>query len=555
MADPSDVIHQIEYRWQHEKDLSPFATTMSEPMTAGWNDLIRAWVRHPHASGLSESVCYKTWNQTGDAALAWRYRDPRAAERADGTSGRPHVSRVLVGHASVLTPEVAIALCIKGLPPSARPHRVSAPDELPIISPEELTAAVNDVAAELDHPAAVAAGLPELVAAALSDRDRPLAVYLPEHLIIRQLKDSPLCRLMWGLHRIMWAVPGAGRRGWSFSTFELPLGAQDAATLPDIVFRQAVHEAAPPGIVRDEVKAWPLDPDAVADLRPQDAGKARWLVEAYTEDGIEGVRRLLADDALDELSDQQTVRLRTSWEQPEDDIGGDLDTGSPAIIVSEASPFVPVWTPLPVDTLTGITPSELAAYERPALHELASPDSVLRRAGQGGHWQPGRLDHMLRQMREAPDPLAVHEILRFIVASRADVGRNDRQEARVERQEARRIMSRDDWYDSVTRSSGYKLGARELADIFQIIVIPDLGKAEDVIERIGGWADGADPEMICGLLMAARDAVLKERMGIMARKSKKDPVEQVRQIMLPRLASRWTHERGIAQWWDIDQLP
>jgi len=158
-------------------------------------------------------------------------------------------------------------------------------------------------------------------------------------------------------------------------------------------------------------------------------------------------------------------------------------------------------------------------------------------------------------MREAPDPAALREILQLIVGSRAEAGRNDRVGARVERQEARRIMSRDDWYDSVTQSSGYQLEARELAGIFQIIVIPDLGKAPDVAERIDGWAGGAGPEMICGLLIAARDAGLKERTGLLARKNKKDPVQQVRQIMLPRLASRWTEEKGIAEWWDIDQLP
>ncbi len=115
-------------------------------------------------------------------------------------------------------------------------------------------------------------------------------------------------------------------------------------------------------------------------------------------------------------------------------------------------------------------------------------------------------------------------------------------------------MSFDDWYDSVAESSGYRLDARELARIFQIIVIPDLGKAEDVTERIGGWAVDADPQMICGLLMAAHDAALKERTRLIPRKSKKDPVEHVWQIMRPKLAMRWIHENGIAQRWDPDAL-
>jgi hypothetical protein len=623
MADPHDVIHQIEYRWQHEKDLSPFATTMSQSMTAGWDDLIRAWVRHPHATGLSESVCYQVWDR--DAALAWRYRDPRAAEQPDGTRGRPHVSRVLVGQASVLTPEVAIALCLTGLPPSARPRQVSAPDELPTISPDELTTAVNKEAAELDYAAAQQAGLPELVAAALSDRHRPLAVYLPEDLVVGRVSESPQGRLLWGLYRIMWVVPGVGRRGWSFSTFELPLGAQDAITLPDIVFRKAIRDSAPPGIVRDEVKAWPLDPHALADLRPQDVGRARWLVEAYAVNGVDGAESLVADyDARDD----RTVLLRT-LQEPHQDVRDNVDSGSSAFVASGSpQPFAPTPPPQRADALPEPAPTGPAlaqpappepggqesttpgadappspptythplppdgaqvrhapqseqreqwvgkhrysnlAYNRgkqpapplslPDPHPRPATDDIplgQDQASQGGYWQRSRIDYMLKRMREAPDPSALHEILRFILASRADLARNDRYEARVERQEARRIMSHEDWYDSVAQSSGYKLEAHELAGIFQLIVIPDLGKAEDVIERIGGWAVGADPQMICGLLIAAHDAAHKERTKLIVRRSKKDPVEQVRQIMLPRLASRWTREKGIAQWWDFDQLP
>ena len=607
MTDPRDVVHQIEYRWQHEKDLSPFATTMSLPMTAGWDDLIRSWVRHPHVARLSESVCYKVWDHTGDAALAWRYRDQAAAERTDGTSGRPHVSRVLVGHASVLSPEVAIALSLLGLPPSAQPQRVSAPDELPTISPDELTA-VHKVAAELDDLVAQDAGLLELVAAALSDRDKPLAVYLPEDLIARPL-GSPQSRLLWGLHRIMRIVPGAGRRGWSFSTFELPLGAQDATTLPDIVFRTAVRASAPPGIVRDEVKAWPLDPDEPAALRPPDVGRARWLVEAYAGHGVDGVERLLADDQARSVQ-AVSAPVQTEAEPPESIVSGPvmpemtalqgfavrlppLPTLGPTNPLGhggqQRDPLIPTEPSAvlrePADMTVNAPPSPSepeqhapqpqprewgrhhrdrdslgsrrqgqAAPPLPLASRPSQPPSAADyvqpagfQAGQDTSRPPGRIDLLLKQMRRAPDSPALHEILQFIVASRTEAGRN-------ERQEARRIMSHDDWYDSVAQSSGYRLGARELAGIFEIIVIPDLGKAEDVTERIAGWADGADPEMICGLLVAARDAMLKERTGFTVRRSK-NLLDQVRQIMLPRLASRWTREMGIAEWWDLDHLP
>ena len=666
MPVPRDVIHQIEYRWQHEKDLSPFDTTMSESETDGWNDLVRAWVRHPDAAGLFESWCYQTWNR--DAALAWRYRDPRAAERPDGTTGRPHVSRVLVGDANSLTPELAIAFCLFGLPGSAQPHWVSVPGDLPTISAYEFTTELNKVAADLDGTAAQEEGLPELVAAALSDRDQPLAVYLPEHVIIGQATQKTRVWLLWGLHRIMGAVPGAGRRGWSFSTFELALGAQDTTTLPDIVFRGASRESAPPGIVRDEVKVWPLDPDWPADLPSNYVRSARQLVEAYAAHGVDGVEQLVAgharvgqtgltvrarqgttegeiyhdaaltESALPEPAGQQPAAL--SHTEPPYRVGpGALDpqpTGRPsAEAASPPTRILPVGRhaqqesagveareprsgpepaaainspapPQPAVTVTttavrlipGREPGDMevdAAPNRPVPGQPAAQPGhgeqsgdrhkygnlASSREGQadpplslGGLQQPTRqrpatfsgqpvrdphrhasVDYMLKQMQEAPDQSAVREILRFIVEYRADLARSDRPEARDERQKARRTMAGGDWYDSVTQSSGYKLEARELARIFLITVIPDLGKAEDVMERIAGWADGADPMMIRGLLMAARDAGVKERAGLMARMGRKDSLEQVRQIMLPRLATRWARDTGVDEWWTSGQRP
>jgi hypothetical protein len=103
VAEERDIIHQIEYRWHDRRDLSPVASTMSQESLRGWDSWIRAWVRHPHADCLRQSVCYQLL-PTGRAALAWRYEDWQAAEREDGTRGRPLVSRVLAGQASLLTP-------------------------------------------------------------------------------------------------------------------------------------------------------------------------------------------------------------------------------------------------------------------------------------------------------------------------------------------------------------------------------------------------------------------------------------------------------------------
>src|SRR5579863_3560562 len=121
MPDARDAIHQIEYRWHDRRDLSPVASTMSPESQRGWDSWIRAWVRHPHADKLFESVCYQVL-PNGRAALAWRYEDLRPAARELGTRGRTLVSRVFAGQASLLTPEAAIALCRTGLPAAAGPR-------------------------------------------------------------------------------------------------------------------------------------------------------------------------------------------------------------------------------------------------------------------------------------------------------------------------------------------------------------------------------------------------------------------------------------------------
>src|SRR5579859_4323793 len=136
MADAQDL-HQIEYRHHQTRDLSPAATSMtSRESLSAWDSRIRAWVRHPHAAMLSESACYQVFSN-GQAALAWRYWDERAASREDGTRGRPLVSRVLVGAVSMLTFEVALAACRTG--PSAQwlgpmPGQVPDGSQLPTVS-------------------------------------------------------------------------------------------------------------------------------------------------------------------------------------------------------------------------------------------------------------------------------------------------------------------------------------------------------------------------------------------------------------------------------------
>src|SRR5262249_34170755 len=154
LMDAQGMIHQIEYRWHDRRDLSPSASTMSPDSLRGWDSWIRTWVRHPHVEGLGESVCYQV-HPTGRAALAWRYEDLQAADRADGTRGRPLVSRVLAGQASQLTPDLAIVLCHTGLPQWAgpAPGSVTADADLAVIGVGELSALARDQAPGLDRAA------------------------------------------------------------------------------------------------------------------------------------------------------------------------------------------------------------------------------------------------------------------------------------------------------------------------------------------------------------------------------------------------------------------
>ncbi len=245
----SQGLHQIEYRHHQTRDLYPIASSMSSAESLqGWHSRIDGWVRHPHNDRLSESMCYQVF-PNGQAALAWRLWDQRAAERSDGTRGRPLVSRVVVGQESLLTSPVAIALCRGGLPADAiGPAPGDVPDgaRLPAVSADALHALARDLAPGLDQDAVHQQGMQVMIAAALADPPTPLAVTLRDNLIQRPLREGAQAPLLWGLVRIAGPLLGRVGRGWSFSTYELPLAETDPASLPAIVFRQA-QEGRPGG--------------------------------------------------------------------------------------------------------------------------------------------------------------------------------------------------------------------------------------------------------------------------------------------------------------------
>ena len=109
----SQAIHQIEYRWQQARDMSAVASSMSPESYRSWIQRIGPWVRHPGVETPTGSVRYERYGDKA-AALAWRQRDRQAVGSGDG---RPLVSRVLIGPADLLGPDVAMAVCYAGLPP------------------------------------------------------------------------------------------------------------------------------------------------------------------------------------------------------------------------------------------------------------------------------------------------------------------------------------------------------------------------------------------------------------------------------------------------------
>jgi hypothetical protein len=325
-------IQQFEYRWQPTKDLSLVAGSLLAAAIKPWSGRIALWVRHRAVEAPSESVRYEIF-RGGMAALAWRQRNVRTGEFENRTRERPEVSRVLMGEVRLLTPEVAIALCRTGLPGTIgpRPGQVSVGSLLPTVDPAELASLVRDKAEELDTLAANEPGLDRLIAAALTDRDTALSVQLPQHIIARPPQRGSQGPLLWGLRRTVWPLIGdeVGRRGWSFSTYEPPLGDVDTGALADIVFR--IHQVVPPGLSnRREILVRPQTPSDPSAIAYQDF--ARLLIDAYQHMGGEKLGRHLEAVAGEHRSvDKRIEGVRAR-------LYGTLPSAAPSVIDRQYMP-------------------------------------------------------------------------------------------------------------------------------------------------------------------------------------------------------------------------
>jgi hypothetical protein len=596
--DASDMIHQIEYRWHDRKDLSPIASTMSPDSLRGWDSWIRTWVRHPHVEGLGESVCYQIDHSTGRAALAWRYEDWQAADRADGTRGRPLVSRVLTGSASQLSPDVAIVLCHTGLPAGAGspPGSVMVDADLASISADGLAALARDHTAGLDRVAAAQQGcLLRLVAQALADSQTPIAVHLPDADILKPPDRGLPCPLLWGLWRIAGPVLGGASRGWSFSTFELPPGDVDPATMPDILFRQAHYTPRPIARPRKELKIRPFEPQP-AEENGEFTELAAWLIDEYQEAGGDRLKQLIESWRGTDRSAQP--RISRIYEE----LQARRAPATPSIPVTPPMPRLPgpewlrrseprsepmrvqpvIVDPVRVDPVRieqavfQPEPVEAQPVEAQPLEERVEPPAVQSapdaaqlpepeqpEPGPEPETDPATEDSRRLESLEEPVPsaaglpseatgypqrrptparlLPMNALLKKLPEAEnfrdivRDIFDERHQPEYNERLLSRREIFKPDWYQKVSLKSHQDALIDLLAEIFGIVIVPDL-ELPEVTEKVGQWVDQAAPSVIGGLLAAAKQSGYDSSLKMM-------------EIVQHRLAHRWTVDNDIDDLW------
>ena len=529
MTDSSiQKVHQIEYGWHPSRDMSPMATSMSRKSMLGWDAHIRAWVRHPNVEEPSESVRYQVFPD-GAAALAWRYRNIEAAEAQGGLRGRPLVSRVLIGDLRALSPDVAVVLCRNGPPLMAgpRPGEVVPEGQLPMIDAAELAELARDATEVLDDEASLEPGLSAVVAAALADPDTPLAISVREPQVYLPLARGSQALLLWGLWRIVWPILGVVRRGWSFSTFEPPLGYVDPRTLPDIVFRSArPTQTAPPATPRNEIRVLTGAVLAPAPGTFHDE-LAEWLVAEYREVGGDELGRRIAELVADQPPEARLMlahdRLAAKWspagtavlapEEPEKD--ADQESGQEV----DHEPYHDAYheQDIPEDVGRALPLAVGPRRDNQDIPELS-----------GSSQPPFSMSDLLERLAVVQGVDQFESLLHGVLAPPFQPDSGDRQHART-------LMGDNNCYVPVFRRYKYEPHIYELARINCLIVIPDLD-LKTVRDEVASWAYRGERAVVAGLLAAARD-------------SGDQTWHVMREILEPVLAELWIADRGLnAEW-------
>jgi hypothetical protein len=506
-------IHQIEYRWHPRNDLSPAVSSMSRDPMMRWDAHIRNWVRHPGADGPSESVRYQT--MPGDvAALAWRYRDFKVTE-GDGR-GRPLVSRVLVGAASALSPEMAVLLCRSGLPAAAgpRPDEAEPSAGLPVISAADLAAVAQATVGGLDQEAAWQEDLQPVLAAAFADPDTPLAVGIREPQICQPPAQGIQVLLLWGLWRISSELLGAGRRKWSFSTFEQPVGFADPKSLPDIVFRSAqAAQSVAPAMPRDELKVFPGL--AVAPVsNPVYDELAGWLAAEYRELGGDRLQGRIADLIDGTAEDSRLLivhgRLHATWASP-----------PPIPVQPEPEPALPAPGGEPPLEAPGPQPAQPEPLEGTDAPEAEKPESE--------EVVPASyLAELIDQLAVTRDAEQFAVLLEETVAAPPLSDEADRRRARA-------AFGDNNCLVPVFRRHRYAPDEYTLTRIVSLAVLPDLGQPQ-VRAEIAAWSGRGETDVVAALLNAARYAGA-------------DVLSDMKEILQPVLAEMWLNDRKLLAYW------
>jgi hypothetical protein len=502
-------IHQFECRWQHNDDFSPVASSMRADDTQWSFGRMRLWALHTAdggaAGGPAASVRYGTFDD-GSAALAWRLRHPGSAELKPT---RPEATRVLTGPAELLTPDVAVAVCHAGLPSGVgpRPGEFSVGSvRLPSVSSGALRRLVAERTGELDQSAARAPGLAWLVAAALQDRARPLAVQLPDREIAEPPADGRQAALLWGLRRITGPLlaglddqpPGA--RDWSFSTFEPPLGAKDPAALPGIVFR-AQRDTQVATSTRDETLVRPSGQRPL--ITTDYDGVAKLLVHALANEGSEVLAEWLRSNFADyqRLADRFRVVYQSLHELYEPGGSGDVaaQLATPARAAEPVTPAVVGTRPEAADRpRVNTAPPRVPSGQPPRTQPGQPPRHVLRPSEQATD-RPGALTSLLRRLDTGPGAdfdAALHAITEGHLPSTGP-----------DRAAARQLLADRGWFllPLLQRDPWHYTEVLEV--IFRCTVVPDLGDQE-VTAELARWVDdyAAPHEVIVALDAAAQRA-------------------------------------------------
>jgi hypothetical protein len=507
-------VHQIEYRWHPSYDLSPAVSSMPRELMMWWDAQIRNWIRHPSADGPSESVRYQIM-PGGVAALAWRYRDIEVTEEDGRARGRPLVSRVLVGAARTLSPEMAVILCRSGLPAAAgpRPDETGPSPGLPVISAADLATVAHTTTSGLDQEAAWQDDLQPVLAAAFTDPDTPLAVGIGVPQIFQPPAQGIQVLLLWGLWRIGYALLGPRRRKWSFSTFEPPLGYVDPKSLPDIVFRSAQEvQSVAPVMPREELKVFPGTAAALVSSTVYDE-LAAWLVAEYRELGGDQLQGRIADLVDGAAADSRLLiaydRLSARWapvpDEPAEPEAAEVgDPGLQEFPSEESGQPASVRDP----DITAV-PEE----EKPADNEIAPPLSMAELIGQlASACDVGQFASLLGEAIAAPLP-----------------------PDGTDRRRARKTFGDNNCLVPVFRRHCYAPDEYALARIVCLIVIPDLSQAR-VRDEIAEWASRGESAVVAALLNAARysgDGMLSV----------------MREILQPVLTELWLTDRSLLAYW------